>query len=123
MRIVAVVSLVFLAACGMSEEQFAEEMVAASCNKMVECFGDELLVAMGYDSVDECIAGGSEEAEAEVATEDCANYDAKKARECIEQFESVSCDSLNDGSADLSACETMCGETASDDSDAATTEG
>jgi len=117
MRFALVLLPLTLGACGVSQEKFSEEMVAASCNKMSECFGAEMMTAMGFASVDECIAKTTSSADDKFSEENCPNYDAGLAKQCLDQFDAASCDAIANGSADISACETMCGET-SEDSDA-----
>ncbi len=89
-RFAPVAGLVFLAACGLSESKFNDELGKASCEWVVECFDI-------YETVDECV---TDNPPAEVPA-DCT-YDAKKAKECLDAVKALTCEST--------AVPTVCGE-------------
>lgn len=65
----------FASACGMSESKYADRM----CDKAIDCFG-ELATCADEDEVAE-------------ETESC-DYDAKKAKQCADEYEQLACAEL-----------------------------
>lgn len=68
-------------ACGFSESKYEKRASEASCQWAVDCF--EL-----FSDVDACLDADSGE---EVDTSSC-EYDADKAKECVDGLEALTCD-------------------------------
>ena len=76
-----IATALFLAACGMSEETFAEKAATLSCERTEECSGG--LITCTVTEPDE---GEEEEYE--------CDYDRKKAKECLDYLETATCEEL-----------------------------
>lgn len=79
-RMVGIAALAMLAACGYSEERFADDLTRAMCDKLVECElfpGDE----------DQCYL---QTIDGEGDNTDC-DYDPQAARECLSAIDSLTC--------------------------------
>ena len=78
MKRFAIVAAMLAAACGYTEDQYAEEGAEAGCAVSVNCFE-------AYATVDECLAddtGGTDDTE-------CLNFDATAAQACVEGLEAI----------------------------------
>lgn len=91
-----------LAGC-YDEILFTEDYNAALCERTFECYPEEQLDLLSYDSVDTCVSYWSDETPPEIA-ENCA-FDAAAAKTCVEETRSMSCDDFVAGEqpADCSA--------------------
>ncbi len=76
--------LVLLTACGVSEEEFLEEYVAASCDVLVDCED------AGISFVDATGCRTTYEGFVEADTDDC-DYDPKAARKCLREMAEPTC--------------------------------
>lgn len=85
-RFMFVAGLAALAGCGLSEDKFSEQSIKATCEWIVECFNDPEV----YADVDACITELTDAGED--PADDCT-YDAKKAKECLDGLEALTCDS------------------------------
>jgi hypothetical protein len=106
--------LLALVACGPSKEDFQEQSIQMSCDKLFECTPDAAEM-MGYADADACVTDLTElveEAEtSDTGADSCANYDSGKAKECLDAMEALACDASE---ADMTAaneiCEAVCPE-------------
>jgi hypothetical protein len=93
-----------LAACGYSQDRYADDMIELTCAKFAEC-----------DMLD--FFGGTEEAcqnyqqsfyqGVEDDSETCPNYDSKAARDCADAWEDITCAELEDGQTPA-ICSSVC---------------
>ena len=101
MRFIIMALPAFLIGCGVSEDQFEDEYLQATCDKLFECTDSADIEAAGdfwffgadsaecYDiltSGDTVADTGSSEEEAE------CSYDKSAASECLADYEALSCD-------------------------------
>ena len=99
MKRFAIVAAMFAAACGFSEDKFADESAEASCAIAVNCFE-------AFDTVDACLDSDDnttgEEAE-------CNGYDGAQAALCVEGLEALA-DNCPTDAADfvVDACSNVC---------------
>ena len=108
------VALGLLSACGgMTEDEFADEMIVVTCDKMFECTTAEEIEAAGAFWV---FGADSEECQAifdsAEATEDTGaecEFDGAAAQECLDGYESMTCEEAAEGTAP-DACNNICGE-------------
>ncbi|MBW1879516.1 MAG: hypothetical protein JRJ84_14225 [Deltaproteobacteria bacterium] len=97
-KIMTVAALAMLVGCGMSEDTYNDKALDAVCVWLVDCF--DL-----YTDVDACIADSET-----VTVDDCYDYSAKDAKECVDALEELTCDDIEMPSAcdnvyDDSECE------------------
>jgi len=79
-KILSVAALAMLVGCGMSEDSFKDKSLEATCQWLVDCFSL-------FADVDTCIS----ESDTGTVDESC-EYDAKKAKECVDDLEALTCD-------------------------------
>jgi hypothetical protein len=79
MKRFAIVAAMFAAACGYSEDKFAEEAAEATCAVFVTCFES-------HADVDACLADGDDEPVEEV---ECVNFDSAAAQDCVAGIEAL----------------------------------
>lgn len=113
-------SVVGLAACGYTEEKYAEDYTSAMCDNLAGCEADIVAayVAMGMDEATaqatfdttyaascetEITEGGEEN------VEDTCEFDAAAAQECVDGIEAMSCDFWSTGAGFPEACTAVCG--------------
>lgn len=99
-RFIAILGLVTLAGCSMSEEKFAEKAAAAACASAEECD------TLGDLTVESCEKALSAYYEA-LVTSDACDYDGGAAKKCVSEMKGASCDG-GDSDGD-SACVDVCG--------------
>ncbi|MFT6142497.1 MAG: hypothetical protein ACJAZO_000161 [Myxococcota bacterium] len=80
MKRFAIVAAMFAAACGYSEDKFAEETAEATCAVTVTCFES-------HADVDACLAEGDDVEETDDA--ECINFDSAAAQDCVEGLEAL----------------------------------
>ncbi|MCB9777954.1 MAG: hypothetical protein H6742_05275 [Alphaproteobacteria bacterium] len=90
--------------CGYSYDKFSTEGPDAICAKYEECglldfWGGTVESCMNYQ---EAALGG-----VEADGSECPNYDKDAAQECVEDWELLTCEQLNDGQTPTS-CEKVC---------------
>lgn len=95
--------LLTLLACAYPAEDFAVDMADAVCGIYDEC---GYLDTFGFTSADECATTVQQSYDPEQI--DCAEYDKKKAEECVDGVIQMSCQDLYD-SAWPTACDERCG--------------
>jgi hypothetical protein len=107
------ISLSFLVACGggMSEDQFTDEMIGVTCDKVFECTTAEEIEAVGWffgaNSAEcEALFEGAEVVEDTGATVEC-DFDSDAARTCVDAMEALSCEDWAAGTFPAS-CEEVC---------------
>ena len=89
-------TLVTMTACGMSEDQYIDELVEIYCNNDVDCYSAEVLEAnVGYTTVDECFET-YEESFHDYAPEGC-EFDRDAAQECLDLMYTMTCDDWTTG--------------------------
>ncbi len=91
--------------CGYDYEKFATDYSDVACLKLDEC---NMLDFYGgtYDTcVDRwtALTGGVEDD----AGDSCPNYDSSAARDCVDEWETVTCAQIEDGQTPA-ACDTVC---------------
>lgn len=92
--------------CAYQFTDFAGDLADAQCSKLDEC---EMLDFYGgtyetcVDSI-RALTGGVEEDDAE---ESCPNYDKDAAKDCVADWESLTCAQLEDGQTP-EACDQVC---------------
>ncbi len=79
MKRFAIVAAMFAAACGYSEDKFAEEASEATCAVFVTCFES-------HADVDACLADGDDDTGEEI---ECVNFDSSAAQDCVEGIEAL----------------------------------
>ena len=100
----ALLVVLLLAACGVTQEDFPEAYAAAVCAKSDECD------TLGGMSIEDCEDAMATFAETVMLDGDCA-YDPDAGKACIEETESSACDAPSDDGD--SACDTICGDKSS----------
>jgi hypothetical protein len=98
-----------LAGCGMSEEDFSTQSIEITCQKFVECFDAEAIALLGFTNEEECIDLYTTAAE-EAETDDSCEFDGSKGQDCLDAWEAVTCEDMNAGTYDVSACDDLCKE-------------
>ena len=78
MKRFAIVAAMFAAACGYSEDKFADEAAEAGCALAVNCFE-------AYDDVAACLADNDDTTE----EGDCLNYDSAAAQDCVDGYQAL----------------------------------
>ena len=108
------VAMGLLTACGgMTEDEFGDEFIVVTCDKMFECTTAEEIEAAGAFWVFGADSGECQAifADAEV-TEDtgaeCA-FDGAAAQECLDGYDAMTCEEAAEGTAP-DACSNICGE-------------
>jgi hypothetical protein len=100
--------LLALVACSPSKEDFQEQSIQMSCDKLFECTPDAAEM-MGYADSADCVTQLTalvEEAEAsDTGADSCPNYDGGKAKECLDAMEALACDASE---ADMTAANDIC---------------
>jgi hypothetical protein len=86
-------SCLFLAACGLSEEDFRKEYVEKSCAASIAC-AEEATAVISFESEEDCVLFLSGLMAAGVA--EC-DYDPKAAKGCLGDVEAAECDVTNSG--------------------------
>ncbi len=82
-------------------EQFADDMLQASCDKLDECdFYTE------YFTYEDCLALG-DPGDTGHQSWDCEDYDDDAARQCVEDWQNISCDDFIEGHG-LESCSDVC---------------
>ena len=105
--------LTLLISCAPSEDEFAGELVEISCDRIFECTAQEDIDAMGIlwifgDDAEECYELFEDDSGTDTATaEDDCEYDKKAAKECLKEFDALSCDDGLDAWPDI--CDDVCG--------------
>ena len=110
MAAVAVILMSLLAGC-YTQDDFAQDLWAADCERVLECYSDASLEALPYDDVDACLAYNAESIEdtrVETEGQDC-RYDAGAAEACVAAVTDASCEDFLDD-AFRETCEAVCGE-------------
>ena len=107
--------LLALVACGPSKDDFTDESIRITCDKMFECGGEAAASMLGYSDADDCVTQlttAADEAEAsDTGEESCANYDSSKASDCLDALETLACDASEaDVTAMNDTCTAVCGE-------------
>ena len=110
MKRFAIVAAMFAAACGYSEDKFADEAAEATCAVIVNCTESE------YADVDACLAdspGGDDDNEP--ACDDESGYDSDAAQACVDALNAIA-DSCPADPADFfpAVCADVCGDTDAD---------
>ena len=93
-------SSAFLAACGggMTEDQYADKMIAASCDKIFECTTAEEIEAAGEfwifgDSSADCQAlFDTAQADDTGGSESTCDFNAEAASACVDETEAMTCE-------------------------------
>jgi hypothetical protein len=99
----------------MSEDTFTDEMIVVSCDKIFECYTqDEIDAAgdywfFGADSAEcqDIFHEAADESSDDTGAEDCENFDSSAAKECLSEYEALTCDDLAEGTSP-DACEDVC---------------
>jgi len=102
-----------LSACGgMTEDQFADEMIVVSCDKMFECTSDEDIEAMGafwvFGSTSEECQAIFADAEAVEDTGAACEFDGAAGQECLDGYDAMTCEEAAEGTSP-DACNNICG--------------
>ena len=86
----SLVLLVFTFGCS-NHDQYMSDRADATCAVWERC---ELLGVIGYENFNECFAELHDEAlEAETISGGCPNYDSAAAATCVDDLNSLECDS------------------------------
>jgi len=97
MRRLIVLSVLWASGCSYPEEDFRDDLDAASCDWQTDCYG--------YQSYDGCIVE-AQESRSEIA--DGCTYSADAARECVRDYAAIDCPDGDEHSAAVpSACEVV----------------
>lgn len=112
-------SLLGLAACGYSEEKYAEDYAAAICDNLSGCEADIVAayVALGMDEATAqatfdttytatCEAAATDDGE---DGDDACEFDSDAAHECVDGVKAMSCDFWSTGAGFPEACAAVCG--------------
>ena len=99
MKRFAIVAAMFAAACGYSEDKFADELAEAGCTYVVNC-----VEAAGFADVDACLAAGED---VEVEETECLNFDSDAAQACVEAYQAAA-DSCPEAGPSLTVCGDVC---------------
>ena len=92
----ALILALALVGCSYPEEDFLDDFDAASCDWQADCYD--------YQDHAECMAVAQE---SRTAIPDACTYDPKAARECVRDYESISCPN---GAEHAAAVPAACGE-------------
>jgi hypothetical protein len=97
---------------GSNPSEFLEDFNAAICDLYFECWGSTTLDGVGWATVEDCYAAMTEGTTAD--TDDCPDFDASAAADCVDAMEALSCTDLQEltGSGELPVeCseEALCG--------------
>ncbi len=108
------VAMGLLSACGgMTEDEFADEFIVATCDKMFECTSAEEIEAAGafwvFGADSEECQGIFADAEAVEDTGSTCEFDSSAAQECLDAYNSMSCEDAADGTTP-DACNNICAE-------------
>lgn len=85
--------LLFLLACGVTEDNFPDRYAAETCARFEECFQAEYELA--YDDMGEC----TDEVVDILSFADSCDFDAAAAADCLDEVRSADCADLFDSSA------------------------
>jgi len=83
-----------LAGCSVSEDRMVDELVSADCAYALGCFEDDVLTFYGWTDQATCEADHGPFIAA--LSVDCADYDKKKAKECVKALRERSCETTED---------------------------
>ena len=104
MKNIKYLGLLALAACGLSQEKFEEDIVVITCDKYFECM-PEMGELMGWADSAACQTSMNE---AMADAEECVNYDAAAAQGCLDGWSGSTCDDMSSGTFTVSDCENVC---------------
>jgi len=93
-----------------STEDFSADYNAAVCEKIYECYDDDVLefIADRGDDVDSCKQERDQPTRAD-EDEDCA-FDRKVAKQCVEETSGMPCGDYTGGTNWPESCDLVCGE-------------
>ena len=86
--ILAGLTLMTLAGCGIDETKFIPEYTQLYCEKYMECSDQAVRVFDGIDDIDQCLGTVGPQIEAEVGY---CDYNPKAAKKCIKAMEAMTC--------------------------------
>lgn len=92
-----------LAGCGTTWEEWADDAWAAECSRMEECG----ILSQLHWTLEECLGSRLGDTGGEAAA--CAAFDPARARSCLDQVESVTCEDYLLGR-NMDDCEQVCGD-------------
>jgi len=78
---------------GLSPEDFIREQADIICSKLIECYGEEIMAELGWNSFEDCFETYANETP---PSDDCVYYE-QRAQQCLDEFENVSCDDYLNG--------------------------
>jgi hypothetical protein len=106
-KFAAIGALATLAACGVSEEKFQDQYVAAYCENIVTTCADDASLVL-FETEDDCSTFISAFYTAAADLEGC-EYDKAAAKECLDAADAADCDSWMAGGP--AECATVYGST------------
>lgn len=104
-RNLTVLGLILLTGCGLSEEKFAAQAAEKACSLYEECGYIEYFGG----SYDACVTQMEAATLAYVQSAEC-EYDAGAAKDCLKEWDDVSCDGGTTTGTSDSACDDICGD-------------
>jgi hypothetical protein len=99
-----VAALALLAGCGYNEDSFNEDYIDAVCAKYDEC---GWLETFGWADAAACVDALQGAASSGDTAGDTCEYDGAAAKDCVSEWEGMSCDDLNAGTTP-STCADVC---------------
>ncbi len=105
--LLALTAIALTTACGITEDEYAEEFINIFCDLAEECYDEITLTALGFSTADECVDLYSDLGE-DTGGEDTCEFDSDAAQTCLDEYSALTCDDLNAGTTP-SACALVCG--------------
>ena len=104
-----VMLLTLLFAC-YSTEDFSDDYNAAVCEKIYECYDEDVLVYVADRGTDGDSCKEERDQPTRADDEDCA-FDRKIAKQCVEETAGMACQDYTEGTNWPESCDLVCGET------------
>ena len=103
-------SLLHLFAC-YSPADYAEDYVAAECDRTLSCYPEESLEYLSYEDQGECLSFHEEDMESRLAfvEEETCTFSPSSAKECTADLLLLGCEEFLSGELPAS-CEAVCDE-------------